>query len=260
MAEFLGEVTRDHMVDRETARQLAWLRWICIRGTYVFATRDPALRAEQRRYTELCGCLSAAFAVIVDDPELQDLCGLVFGPNRVWSNGDPKCPAQAEALIENWLQGGKNWEHSASPIGWVHQVAKNIHNKNRPIAMDMERNVWSLDAPTPTIDTYAALLPERDGASLLPPEREVSGRDLISTIDSVVDLNIACERERLAPETSLLARGRYDLVPRSVAAEVLGLSEQNVDAASRELRTAMPALRARLAFYRGKPKPQVKQL
>jgi len=122
MSEFLGRLIQHDMVSRDAAHQLARLQWICIQGTYVFATRDPALWAEQSRYVDLCGCLAAAFAVIVDDPEgIWDLSSLVFGMAR------SKQPALNEALVENQLRGWKDWRDADSPIGWVRERSSNIH-------------------------------------------------------------------------------------------------------------------------------------
>lgn len=253
MAEFLGNVIRDRKVNRESAHQFSRLQWICIRATYVFATPDPALWAEQRRYVELCGCLAVAFAVIVDDPEgIRDLCALVFAMDR------SKEPAIDEAIVgEAWLRWWKTWEHAISPLAWVRDVAEHIHREHCPLAMDQvpascpdgypPRRPLSLDRLTPTGDPYAALLPDLAANGY-------------AEIDAIVDLDMACEWEGLNPATSLLARGRYNGVPLSVATEVLGLSKQDLVAACQELRTAMPALQARLAPYQGKTKPQVKQI
>jgi hypothetical protein len=132
MAEFLGGLIRDRVVDRKSAKQLARLEWICIKGTYVFATRDPMLRLEQHRYTELCGCLAVAFAVIVDDPDgLRDLCAAVLGCHRFWPNGDRKEPAEAEALVsENRLRRLKDWEDARSPVAWVKDRAISVHERD----------------------------------------------------------------------------------------------------------------------------------
>jgi hypothetical protein len=243
MHEFLGNLIRDHAVTREQAQQLARLQWIVLKGSHVFATSDPVLRGEQRRYVELCGCLAAAFAVIVDDPDgIRDLCEQVFAMER------SKEPAECEALVgEAWLSWWKTWEHATSPIAWVRHVAERIHLEHRPLAIDQELHIRSLDAPSPTGDPYAALLPD-----LLAVD--------FAEIDATVDLSTACEREGLAPETSRLARGRYHSVPTTVAGKMLGLSDEGLAAAKRELRAAMPALQARLAPYREKRKTEMKQV
>jgi len=84
-----------------------------------------------------------------------------------------------------------------------------------------------------TDDTYGALLP--DPRAIMDHPK--------------LDLEIACDRLGLAPETQLLADGRYERVADSDAPRLLGLSEDDVAAAARELRTAKPALKARLAPY-----------
>jgi hypothetical protein len=243
MHEFLRNLLKDNKVDLERAHDLARLQWILIKGSYVFATADPALRGEQRRYVELCGCLAAAFAVIVDDPEgIWDLCAQVFAMDR------SKEPAESEALVgETWLRWWKTWEHATSPIAWVRYVAERIHLEHCPLAMDQEPHIRSLEAPSPTGDPYAALLPDLQAIGC-------------AEIHATVDLDKACEREGLTPVTSRLARGRYHSVPFTVAAEVLGLSQEDLATAKRELRTAMPALQARLAPYLGKRKFQMKQI
>jgi hypothetical protein len=81
--------------------------------------------SEQWRYRELCGCLAAAFAVVVDDPEgIADLCGVVLGqPRFFWSKTEtrpiPKWPAEATALMENW-------ERAPAPLESVREAAR--HN------------------------------------------------------------------------------------------------------------------------------------
>jgi hypothetical protein len=243
MDEFLSNLLRDNKVDGVRAHDLARIRWIVIKGSYVFATSDPALRGEQKRYVELCGCLAAAFAVIVDDPDgIRDLCEQVFAMER------SKEPAECGALVgEAWLRWWKTWEHATSPIAWVRHVAERIHLEYRPLAIDQEPHIRSLDAPSPTGDPYAALLPD------------VLAIDF-AEIDATVDLSRACEREGLAPETSRLARARYHSVPTTVAGKMLGLSDEGLAAAKRELRTAVPALQARLAHYRQKRKTKMKQV
>ncbi len=241
MEEFLRGVIRDPRIDRIQAEQLVRLQWIVLKGTYVFATPDPELCAEQRRYVELCMIIGAAFAMIVDDPEgIDNTFADAFGPARVWPDGDPKLPAEEEAVIESRLRGWKNWEDARSPIAWVQAVARLIHDSHCPRSMEQEANMSSLDAPSPTGDPYAALLSDPKGDQVIPD------------IHARVDLTAACVEAGLAPETSLLALGRYNGVPRSVATEVLGLSKQDVDAAAREMTTAMPALQARLEPYRKK--------
>jgi hypothetical protein len=237
MAEFLGNLVRDSVVDPESAHHLCRLQWICINGSYVFATRDPAVRADQARYIELCGCLAAAFAVVVDDPEgIRDLNAAVFGSHA------SKQPAINEALVgEPWLRRWRTWEDATSPIGWVHHVAERIHREQHPIAMDQGPKMSSLDAPSPTGDPYAALLPDLQSTRY-------------AEIDVITDLDAACKREGLTPETAQLARGRYNRVPYTAATEVLGLSEEDLAAAKRELQNAMPALQAELAPYLQKRK------
>jgi len=241
MCEFLGGLIKNHVVGRELTHQIGRLHWIALRGTYLFSMRDPALRGEQRRYVELCVIMGAAFAAVVDDAEgLRDACDEAFGPVRFWSNGDPKQPAEVEAIVgENWLRFWRNWEHARSPIGWVHLVAEQIHYRHCPLSMDENPDMWSLDAPSPTGDSYAALLRDPQAVAEYP----------------TLDLDIACEREGLAPETALLAFARYNGVPNTFAAEVLGVPEEDLARASRELQAAMPALQARLKPYLDGSKP-----
>jgi len=105
--------------------------------------------------------------------------------------------------------------------------------------MDENPDMWSLDAPSPTGDSYAALLRDPQAVAEYP----------------TLDLDIACEREGLAPETALLAFARYNGVPNTFAAEVLGVPEEDLARASRELQAAMPALQARLKPYLDGSKP-----
>jgi len=170
------------------------------------------------------------------------MCTVLYGLER------RKWPALAEALVESNLNGWKDWHEAESPIWWVRKVAENIYNGHEPLSMDGHPNMFSLDAQSPTRDPYAALLRDPDGDRLGP---EIHAR---------VDLVTACERERLAPETSLLAVGQYNSVPLSLATDVLGLSKQQLVAASRELKAARPALRARLASYRLKRATQMRQI
>ncbi len=239
MHEFFSNLMQDDKVNRESGHHLARLRWVLLKGTYVFATADPALRGEQRRYVELCGCVATAFAIIVDDPEgFRDLAALAFVMDQ------SKEPAEAEALVgENWLRWWKTWEHAGAPLTWVREVAKRIHDRDhRPLSMDEEPGMRSLDSLTPTDDSYASLLPDLQAL-----ESE--------EIHATVDLDMACQREGLTLETSRLLRGCYNGVPLSVAPDVLGLSQEELAAARRELKTARPALEARLAPYREKRNP-----
>jgi hypothetical protein len=130
MDEFLGNLMKN-VVSRELGHQLSRLRWIALRGTYLFSTPDPALRGEQLRYVELCVIMGAAFAAIVDDAEgIRDTLSDAFGPDRFWPNGDAKWPAQVKALCgENWLRRWKNWEHARSPIAWARSRACEIHDR-----------------------------------------------------------------------------------------------------------------------------------
>jgi len=89
---------------------------------------DPALRGEQRRYVQLSVIISAAFPLIVDDPEgILESLEYAFGPNRFWPNGDPKWLAESEALMENWLHSWRDWEHDFAPIRWIEKRARGIH-------------------------------------------------------------------------------------------------------------------------------------
>jgi hypothetical protein len=131
MADFLGRLIKNHVVKRELTHQLSRLQWIALRGTYVFAVPHPTLRGEQKRYVDLCVIMGAVFALIVDDLEgIRDVFDGAFGPDRFWTNRDPKWPAEAEALTENWLHWWKNWEHASSPIGWVKDRASDIHERD----------------------------------------------------------------------------------------------------------------------------------
>jgi hypothetical protein len=235
MCEVLGGFKCGSRFTRDQAHQICRLRWICIRGTYVFATPDPELSAEQRRYVELCKCIVAAYAVIADHAEgIHDMCVSGFAMDQ------SKEPAFCEALVgEAWLRWWQTWENAISPIAWVRYVAHVVHREHCPRALDQEPDIRSLDTASPTGDPYAAMLPDLRAIGC-------------TEIDAIVDLETACEREGLTPETSQLARGRYHGVPLSSAAEVLGLSEQDLAAARRELRTAMPSLQARLECYREK--------
>ncbi len=241
MDEFLGNLIRTRAVDREAAGQLARLKWILLRGSYVFASAEPELRAEQARFSELCVIIADAFGVIVDDTEdLRDTCGAMYGVNPLNERGHSNLPALAEALVsENRLRGWKDWEMATSPIAWVHFVTDSISGDHDPLAMDQEPNMKSLDARTPTGDSYAALLPDPGSITEYP----------------ALDLGIACQRERLTPEASLFALARYNSVPKTVASETMGLSKRDKDAASRELLAATPALQARLAPYQNGSRP-----
>jgi len=130
MNEFFGALMSSHVLHRDQEQQLARLRWILLKGTYVFSTQDPALRGEQARYVELCVVIAAAFAVIVDDQEGILETFHVFGARRFWSNDDPKWFAEAEAIMENRLSWQKDWEHAISPVRWIKIVSKRIHNRH----------------------------------------------------------------------------------------------------------------------------------
>ena len=184
--------------------------------------------------------LGAFFATVgVAKGLLEDMCGLVYGLDK------SKWLALAEALIEGKLRGEKDWHDARSPVLWVRKAAANIHKGHTPISMDQLTHMSSLDAPSPTGDPYASLLPD---LRRTPMGAEINAR---------VDLVTACQREGLAQETTFLTLGQYNGVPRSVTANLLGLSKQKLAAASREIQIAKPALQARLAFYRLKKAPRI---
>jgi len=54
MIEFFGRLIKSNKVDRKTAYHLSRLAWITLKGSYVFAKPDPALRGEQNRYVGIC--------------------------------------------------------------------------------------------------------------------------------------------------------------------------------------------------------------
>jgi hypothetical protein len=243
MTEFLGNVLTDGSVDRHQAAQVGELHWLMMIGTYLFPMKDSALSGEQKRFVELCVVVADAFAVIVDDvTELQHTS------KQVYCIDNSKLGALLKALVsENWLRGWKQWKHALSPIGWVHEVAERIHNEEDcPRAMDEETDekrglleMRSLDVPTTTGDTRAALL------------RDLQSLD-VDEIHATTDLDMACDRESLAPETAQLARSRYDGLPYSVVAKILELSPNEMRIAKTELRAANPALQRRLSAYQRK--------
>ena len=131
MHEFLSNVLKDRLVSRYQAEQLSRLSWIVLKGTYVFATGDPMMGGEQRRFVELCEIIGAAFPVIVDDLQgMQDGFKHAFGLDRFWPNGKSKEPSEAQALMENRLQWWKDWENDPSPIAWVKKCAWGIHQRD----------------------------------------------------------------------------------------------------------------------------------
>jgi hypothetical protein len=125
MFEFLQSLLRDRVVSDDQARQLSRLQWIVLKGTYLFATPAPELRAEQERYVQLCINVTAAFAVIVDEPtELKEMCGSAY------SIDPSKTAALAEALVVNQLYGWNDWQDARSPIAWVKDRTGTIHEQD----------------------------------------------------------------------------------------------------------------------------------
>jgi len=233
MAEFLGNLCAAGVLDPDDARVLRPLAPILENAADKLSSRDAA-RPEQRRQWELCLNSSGAFFATVDETgeALQDMCAQVYGLDR------SKWPSVAKALVLNQIRGWNDWKQAASPIGWVHEVAETINRDHFPLAMEEDPGMLSLDAPSPTGDPYAAVLPD------------LRGDRLVSEIHARVDLVTACTREHLSAEAACWALGRYNRVSKSDAVEVLGLSQKELAAASRELGTAMPALKNRLAPYR----------
>jgi hypothetical protein len=185
--------------------------------------------------------VGAAFARLdIAQLLLKDMCEVVYGLDR------SKWWALGEALIEGELRGWKDWKHARTPIYWVRKTAENISMGSESISTDQPGHMYSLDAPSPTGDPYAALL------------RDPGGDQLGNEIHAKVDLYLAFQRENLAPETVGCLFLRYDGVPRSVAAERLGLTKKQLAATSREIRTAKPALQAWLDSYRLKRGTQLR--
>jgi hypothetical protein len=233
MIEFFQNLMHARLVDSHQTRRLAELSWILTQATWVFSVRDPTFRAEQERYIQLCHCVAATFFAAEDETgeALQEMCGPTYGL------APAKWLALAEALTYNSLQGWKDWRHAERPNAWVRVVARQTARDHCPLPTEVEPMMVSLDALSPTGDSYAALIPEL-GVGQLQAE-----------IHAQVDLTIACQREQLMPETSRWLLGRYNGVSRSVASELLGLSEQDLGGAVRQLQSALPALRARLTSY-----------
>jgi len=128
MAEFLRGIIRERMVTRDEAQQLSRILWIVTKGTYVFATPDPTLRAEQRRFVGVCViALGALFPWIVDpDGIFEDADGLAAWDVVFGLSAPANRASEALALMTNWRPWEKNWEHARSPIAWVRTVAKYI--------------------------------------------------------------------------------------------------------------------------------------
>jgi hypothetical protein len=243
MTEFLGNVITDESIDRYQAALLGELHWLMMIGTYLLPMQDSSLSGEQKRFVELCVVVADAFAVVVDDvTELEQTSKDVYGIYK------SKLQALLKALVsENWLRGWKHWKQALSPIGWVHEVAERIHSEEDcPRAMEEETDeerglleMRSLDVLTTTGDTRAALL------------RDLQALD-VDEIHATTDLDMACDRESLAPETAGLARSRYDGLPYSIVAKILELSPNEMRIAKTELRAANPALQRRLSAYQRK--------
>src|SRR5262249_48341914 len=113
MHEFLGNLIRDHAVTRDEAQQLNRLQWILIQGSYVFATAAPALRAEQRRYVEICRWMDGAFAGAVNDSAgVREICKRMPGPPPI---------VNATADVLRSLQ---EWAHTDSPSRTLLEAAR----------------------------------------------------------------------------------------------------------------------------------------
>jgi hypothetical protein len=152
MDEFLENLIKHRLVESDQARQLVHLRWLMIKGTYVFAAPNPALRAEQYRYVEICVNVAVAFAVIVDEPiELQAMC------KEQYRQEQSKIPAIAEALLENQLRGWKDWREAESPIAWVKDRAISIHERDH---------------------THGGWVPERDALHRPPDDKTPTAESL----------------------------------------------------------------------------------
>jgi hypothetical protein len=111
MTEFLQNVLRDAKLDCTVARHFAALQWVCLYGTYLFATADPELRAEQRRYAEVCGLLDGAFADAVND-----LAGLRDMTARVCGRDHPNPVAVADHLRS------REWVRARRPFEWLREA------------------------------------------------------------------------------------------------------------------------------------------
>jgi hypothetical protein len=123
--------------------------------TKILSIRDPLRLVEQCRQWELCiNTLAEFFATGSDSRMIEWMCTNVYGlPTSMW-------PALAEALVENRLHGWKDWRQAMSPYAWLLRATEIIHRMHKPISMDEEPRMLSLDTRSPTGDPYAAVLPD----------------------------------------------------------------------------------------------------
>ena len=186
MEEFLGNLLRDRVVNREDHRHFARLQWIMLKGTAVFATADPAMSGEQRRYVDLCKIVGAAFSVLADDTEgIREMFGIVFGPSRFWPDGNPRIRkegAQTHALFENRLNWWNDWEDSPAPIAWLKACAYRIHQREEVNGGSIRES----DA------LYRTSTKEREEAPSSNLDSKVETRDVIA-LEAVSDMGSVAE-------------------------------------------------------------------
>ena len=244
MFEFLQALTKTG--DTSQARQLVHLKWIVLKGTYVFSTPAPELHAEQERYVQLCINVTAAFAVIVDEPtELREMCGSVY------SIDPSKTAALAEALVVNQLYGWNDWQDARSPVAWVKGRTGTIHEQDHILGGAIRESDALYSTPKSTVtqseDSFA--FDNRDRNRGVLPLEEVSefpgevcrGLSPHSTAVRLNDLILAVEGDdNLLAYVKLRVRGYK---PRA-AWEHLGWSEVYGQAVDRRFRRARMMVKA----------------
>ena len=242
MHEFVRNLIGDRKVTRDLARQLSQLQWICLQGSYVFSTADPALRAEQRRYAEVCRCLDGALAEAVND-----FAGLQDMSERVCQDR-PNPVAVADALRS------QEWVRALSPLRLLREMARSRSADLREImltASDVGPTVgWPTHADWQRI-FEEALANGRchiriDGLQF--PEQFTPRRDLTAGITACCDIDSVFDQIGLSINARRMAYAKLQGVSREQAPGELGMSNREVQAAWKELgrkKTLVKQLRSR---------------
>jgi hypothetical protein len=236
MHEYFGNLIRDREVTRDEAQQLAQLQWILLQGSYVFATADPALRAEQRRYVEICRWMDGLFAGAVNDSDgVLEMCKRVPGPRQ-------NVVAMADALRS------LEWTRADSPSRILLEAAQHRSADLREMMLSA-----SGAGPTTSWPTSAdvqrmfdeALMNGRlvESRFLQFPDRWAPHGDPIAGVTARCDLETAFDRAGLSINARRMAFANLQDISREEAPGELHMSKREVQAACKELNRKKKAVR-----------------
>ena len=232
MHEYFGNLIRDHEslgIARERAHDLGRLQWICLQGSYVFASADPALRAEQRRFADIFGWMDGAFAGAVNDSDgVLEMCKRVLGPRQ-------NVVAMADALRS------LEWTRADSPSRILLEAAQ--HQSTDLREMMLSASGVGPTTSWPTREDIQRMFDEAlaNGRqqihieSLQFPDQWAPRRDLIAGVTAYCDLETAFDHAGLTLNGRRAAYAKLQGIPREEAPGELNMSKREVQAGWKDL-------------------------